>query len=232
METGRILVVDDEPGMLRLVSLYLRQAGCTVVSAANGADAVQEVELGGVALVVLDIGLPDIDGYSVCRHIRRAGNIPIIMLTARSGHRDRIMGFELGADDYVAKPFNPEELVARVRAVLRRVLPEQDKPQQLSLNGLEVDLVRRSVTVDGRDVELRPKEFDLLVKLASYPGQVFTRAQLLKNVWGYESLGSSATVDVHILRLRRKLGDSRGSCRWIRTVWGAGYRFNSSPHDA
>jgi two-component system response regulator ResD len=182
--------------------------------------------------VVLDIGLPDIDGYSVCQHVRRAGNIPVIMLTARSDHRDRIMGFELGADDYVPKPFNPEELVARVRAVLRRVQPEQDKPQRLALNGLVVDLRQRTVTVDGRDIELRPKEFDLLVTLASHPGHVFTRAKLLQQVWGYESLGNSATVDVHVLRLRQKLGDSKRECRWIRTVWGTGYRFNENPHGA
>jgi DNA-binding response OmpR family regulator len=232
MVTRRILVVDDEPGMLSLVSLYLRQAGYTVASAATGADAVHEVELGGVDLVVLDIGLPDIDGYSVCQRIRRAGIIPVIMLTARSDHRDRIMGFELGADDYVSKPFNPEELVARVQAVLRRVQPEQDKPQRLALNGLVVDLLQRTVTADGRNIELRPKEFDLLVKLASHPGQVFTREQLLQHVWGYESLGNSATVDVHVLRLRRKLGDSAHQGRWIRTVWGAGYRFDTNQHGA
>lgn len=232
MTTRRILVVDDEPGMIRLLSLYLQQAGYTVASAATGADAVHEVELGGVDLVVLDIGLPDIDGYSVCRHIRRAGNVPVIMVTARSDHRDRIMGFERGADDYVPKPFNPEELVARVRAVLRRAQPEQDKPKQLALDGLVVDLVQRTVTVDGRNVHLRPKEFDLLVTLAGDPGKVFTREQLLKRIWGYESLGNSSTVDVHVLRLRRKLGDSRRECRWIRTVWGAGYRFNANPHGA
>jgi DNA-binding response OmpR family regulator len=232
MASNRILVVDDEPGMLSLLSLYLRQAEYTVATVATGADAVHEVELGGVDLVVLDIGLPDIDGYSVCRHIRHAGDIPIIMLTARSDHRDRIKGFELGADDYVAKPFNPEELVVRVQAVLRRLQPEKEKPRKLALNGIVVDLVQRTVTADGRDVELRPKEFDLLVKLASHPSQVFTREQLMQHVWGYESLGNSGTVDVHILRLRRKLGDSARECRWIRTVWGTGYRFNMNPHGA
>lgn len=230
MTSKRILVVDDEPGMLKLVSLYLRQAGYVLSTAATGADAVYEVELGGVELVVLDLGLPDIDGYSVCQQIRRAGNIPIIMLTARSDHRDRIKGFELGADDYVPKPFNPEELVARVGAVLRRVQPDQEQPQRITLNGLVVDLLQRTVTVDGQVVELRPKEFDLLAKLASRPGQVFTRDELLHHVWGYESLGNSTTVDVHVLRLRRKLGDSARECRWIRTVWGAGYRFNVDPH--
>jgi two-component system response regulator ResD len=232
MATERILLVDDEPGMIRLLSLYLGQAGYTVDTAATGAEAVYAVEQGTVDLVVLDIGLPDIDGYSVCRHIRTASTVPVIMLTARSDPRDRIRGFELGADDYVPKPFNPEELVARVRAVLRRVQPEQDKAQRLSLDGLEVDRVKRTVTVDEREIDLRPKEFDLLVKLASQPGRVFTRAQLLQQVWGYESLGDSATVDVHIWRLRQKLGDSGHSRRWIRTVWGAGYRFNAQPHGA
>jgi two-component system response regulator ResD len=232
MTTRNILVVDDEPGMLHLVSLYLRQAGYSVTTAAMGADGVHEVEQGGVDLVVLDIGLPDIDGYSVCRHIRRAGHVPVIMLTARSDHRDRIMGFELGADDYVPKPFNPEELVFRVRAVLRRARPEPDRAQRLALDGLVVDLARRTVTLDGRNVDLRPKEFDLLVALASRPGEVLTREQLLKQVWGYESLGKSATVDVHVVRLRRKLGGAGRRHRWIRTVWGAGYRFHTDAHGA
>ncbi len=232
MTSRGILVVDDEPGMLRLVSLYLRQAGYAVATASTGADAVHEVRLGGIELVVLDIGLPDIDGFSVCQYIRRAGNVPVIMLTARSDPRDRISGLELGADDYVSKPFNPEELVARIRAVLRRAQAEQSTGPRVSLNGLVVDLVQRTVTVDGREVSLRPKEFDLLVELASHPDQVFTREQLLNHVWGYEGLGTSATVDVHVLRLRRKLGDSSPKHRWIRTVWGIGYRFNEQPYEA
>lgn len=232
MTSRGILVVDDEPGMLRLLSLYLRQAGYAVATAATGADAVHEVRLGGIDLVVLDIGLPDIDGFSVCQYIRRAGNVPVIMLTARSDPRDRISGLELGADDYVSKPFNPEELVARIRAVLRRVQTEQRAGREVVLNGLVVDLVQRTVTADGRQISLRPKEFDLLVELASHPNRVFTREQLLNHVWGYEGLGASATVDVHVLRLRRKLGDSHRKHRWIRTVWGVGYRFNEHPHEA
>jgi two-component system response regulator ResD len=232
MARRRILVVDDEPGMTRLVSLYLRQADYGVETVATGADAVHVVEQGGIDLVVLDIGLPDIDGYSVCQHIRTANNVPIIMLTAHSDHRDRIMGFERGADDYVPKPFNPDELVARVHAVLRRTRPEPEQPEQLAADGLVVGLTHRTVTVDGRGIELRPKEFDLLVQLASNPDRVFSREQLLLKVWGYESMGDTATVDVHIWRLRQKLGDSGRQNRWIRTVWGAGYRFAADPHGA
>jgi two-component system response regulator ResD len=229
MAHERILVVDDEPGMLRLMSLYLRGAGYTVNQSSSGADAVHQVGLGNVDLVVLDVGLPDIDGYSVCRHIRRQGNLPIIMVTARSDHRDRINGFEHGADDYVPKPFNPEELVVRVRAVLRRAKPDRSEPQRLALDGLIVDTVARTVTVEGRNVSLRPKEFDLLVKLAGNPGHVYSRDQLLQQVWGYESMGDSTTVDVHVLRLRRKLGGDEKD-RWIRTVWGAGYSFGLGSH--
>jgi two-component system, OmpR family, response regulator ResD len=232
MASRRVLVVDDEPGMARLLSLYLHQAGYTVDTAATGADAVSQVERGGVDLVVLDIGLPDIDGYSVCKHIRSAGNVPIIMLTARSGDRDRLLAFELGADDYVAKPFNPKELVARAHAVLRRVEPARTEAQELAVDGLVLSLVRRTVTVNGRVVELRPKEFDLLVELAGNADRVFTRGQLLRQVWGYDDLGDTSTVDVHIGRLRRKLGDSGGARGRIRTVRGVGYGFNVNAHRA
>jgi DNA-binding response OmpR family regulator len=227
---ARILVVDDEPGMTRLVSLYLRQADYDVDTATTGADAFHAVEKGNIDLVVLDVGLPDIDGYSVCKHIRSVSEVPVIMLTARSNSRDRIMGFELGADDYVPKPFNPVELVARIRAVLRRVQPEQREPRRVVLDGLVVDRIQRTVTAEGRPIELSPKEFDLLSELASQPDRVFTRSQLLRRVWGYEAMGETATVDVHVSRLRRKLGAVARQRQWIRTVWGTGYRFNAKPH--
>jgi DNA-binding response OmpR family regulator len=230
MASTRILIVDDEPGMTRLVALYLRQAGYEVETAATGAEAFHAVEVGGVDLVILDVGLPDIDGYSVCKHVRSVSEVPIIMLTARSDPRDRIMGFSLGADDYVPKPFNPEELVARVQAVLRRVQPERREPRQLVLDGLVVDRIERTVTAEGKPVELSPKEFDLLTELASQPDRVFTRNQLLRQVWGYEAMGETATVDVHVSRLRRKLGAAARKRQWIRTVWGTGYRFNARPH--
>lgn len=232
MARRRILVVDDEPGMTRLVSLYLRQADFAVETAPTGADALYALEQGPFDLVVLDVGLPDLDGYSVCQHMRSTSKVPVIMLTARADHRDRIMGFERGADDYVPKPFNPEELVARVNAVLRRVQPEPEKPEQIAVDGLVVGLTDRTVTVDGTIVELRPKEFDLLVQLASNPDRVFSRELLLQRVWGYESMGDTATVDVHIWRLRQKLGESGREHRWIRTVWGAGYRFAANAHGA
>ena len=220
-------MVDDEPGLLRLVSLYLRDAGFAVETAENGAEAVERIERGNVDLVVLDLGLPDIDGYSVCQEIRKAGDIPIIMLTARSEPRDRLQGFRLGADDYVSKPFMPDELVARVEAVLRRIRAESESGRTLTLDTLIVNLSKRAVSVDGREIELRPKEFDLLAKLASHPDRVFTRHQLLWQVWGYDSLGDTATVDVHVGRLRRKLGDSDRERQWICTIWGVGYRFNA-----
>jgi DNA-binding response OmpR family regulator len=230
MASARILVVDDEPGMTRLVSLYLRQAGHDVEAVGTGADAFHAVETEAIDLVVLDVGLPDIDGYSVCKHMRSVSDVPIIMLTARAEQRDRLLGFELGADDYVPKPFNPEELVARIHAVLRRAQPERHEPRQLVLDGLIVDRIERTVTADGRPVELSPKEFDLLAQLASQPDRVFTRNQLLKQVWGYEAMGETATVDVHVSRLRRKLGTAARKRQWIRTVWGTGYRFNAKPH--
>lgn len=230
MARGHILVVDDEPGMLRLVSLYLHLAGFFVETVETGAEAIERVQRAAIDLVVLDLGLPDVDGFSVCKEIRAIRDVPIVMLTARSEPRDRLLGFKLGADDYVSKPFIPEELVARVRAVLRRSHAPPLTAGILALNGLTVNLVKRAVTIDGKEVELRPKEFDLLVKLAGHPDRVFTRNQLLWQVWGYESLGDTATVDVHVGRLRRKLGQSGGEAGWIRTIWGVGYRF-SMDHD-
>lgn len=230
MARGHILVVDDEPGMRRLVSLYLQPAGFLVDTAETGAEAIERVEQTAIDLVVLDLGLPDIDGYSVCEELRGIRDIPIVMLTARSEPRDKLLGFRLGADDYVPKPFMPEELVARVQAVLRRSHAPPASAGILALDGLTVSLVKRVVMIEGKEIELRPKEFDLLVKLVSHPDRVFTRNQLLWQVWGYESLGETATVDVHIGRLRRKLGQSGGKQGWIRTVWGIGYRFGTDHH--
>ncbi len=220
---ARVLVVDDEPGMLRLLALYLHQAGYAVLKAQTGAAAFQVLETSEPDLVVLDIGLPDIDGFAVTREIRAQGDTPIIMLTARSDPRDRLAGFEDGVDDYVGKPFHPEELVARVRAVLRRGRQPAGVSRVLHVNGLTVDVLQRTVTVDGREVQLRPKEFDLLVEMMRYPGQVFTRERLLERVWGYDYFGDAATVEVHVWRLRSKLGETGKQSRFIRTVWGVGY---------
>lgn len=221
--TARVLVVDDEPGMVRLLSLYLQQAGFTVLKAGTGSAAIDSVEASDPDLVVLDLGLPDIDGLAVARRIREHGDTPIIMLTARAEPRDRLAGFEGGADDYVGKPFHPEELVARVRAVLRRGRSGERETSVLQLGGLTMDILRRTVTVDGRTVDLRPKEFDLLAEMMRHPGQVFSRERLLERVWGYDFFGDASTVEVHVWRLRSKLGETRRQSRFIHTVWGVGY---------
>lgn len=232
MGAAKILVIDDEPGMVRLITLYLQQAGFTVVSAMTGSAGLEAVARHAPDLIVLDIGLPDIDGYAVCRHLRTTVDTPIIMLTARGEPRDRIAGLEGGADDYLAKPFQPDELVARVRAVLRRAQPVGQRPQRYVIDGLAVDTLQRGVSLEGRRIDLRPKEFDLLVELISHPGQVFTREQLVERVWGYEYLGDGATLDVHVWRLRSKLGETGKQARYIQTVWGVGYCLKAVNHGA
>lgn len=209
--------------MVRLLTIYLQQAGFTVLEAGSGGAAIEAMKASDPDLVILDIGLPDIDGFAVARQIRERGDTPIIMLTARADPRDRLAGFEGGADDYVGKPFHPEELVARVRAVLRRGRSEVTVHSTLQLSGLTVDMSRRTVTLDGQPVELRPKEFDLLAEMMRYPGQVFSRERLLERVWGYDFLGDASTVEVHVWRLRGKLGETRKQSRFIHTVWGVGY---------
>lgn len=220
---AKVLVVDDEAGIVRLLTLYLHQAGYTVLKARNGAQALEVVEQYRPDLVILDIGLPDIDGYSVCRKIRDEDDTPIIMLTARGEGRDRVTGLKSGADDYVSKPFQPDELVLRVQAILRRRQPVPERQPKYSLGTLSVDTSCRAVTLDGKSIVLRPKEFDLLVELISHPGRVYTRSQLVERVWGYEYVGEDATLDVHIWRLRSKLGETGRKARYIHTVWGVGY---------
>lgn len=218
-----VLVVDDEPGMVRLLTLYLHQAGYTVLKASTGEQALQAVDQHRPDLVILDIGLPDIDGYSVCRQLRTTDDTPIIMLTARGEGRDRVTGLRSGADDYVSKPFQPDELVLRVQAVLRRRQPLIRQEPVYTLGSLTVDTARHEVTLDGKVVDLRPREYDLLLELVSHPGRVYTRAQLLERVWGYEYVGDDATLDVHVWRLRSKLGETGRTARHIHTVWGVGY---------
>jgi DNA-binding response OmpR family regulator len=232
MNPAKILVVDDEPGMVRLVALYLQQAGFDVLSARTGTDAIEAVERRRPDLVVLDVGLPDVDGLAVFRRIREIEETPVIMLTARGEPRDRIAALEGGVDDYVPKPFHPEELVARVRAVLRRARPRSEPVERLEAGGLSVDVARRQVILDGELRELRPKEFDLLVEMMRQPGRVFTRDYLLERIWGYEYMGDGATVDVHVWRLRSKLGETRKNARFIHTVWGVGYSFDVSDDGA
>jgi len=224
---GQILIVDDEPGIVRLISMYLEREGYTTVSARSGAQALELVTEKAPALVILDIMLPDIDGWEVCREIRRVSDVPIIMLTAREGDEDKIVGLEIGADDYVTKPFVPRELVARVKAILRRARAPAANEQEEILNfgDLIIEPAKREVRLHGDVVSLRAKEYDLLVELARRPGRVFKREQLLQDVWGYDFFGDSGTIDVHVRRLRAKLNDDSSNPRFIETVWGVGYRF-------
>jgi DNA-binding response OmpR family regulator len=227
----RVLVVEDEPQLARLVEMHLRDAGYDVTVAYRGADALRVVATRELDLVVLDLMLPDMDGLDVCRQLRKRRDfLPILMLTARSGEVDRILGLELGADDYLTKPFSVRELVARVRAILRRVErmareADAEGPSVLEFEGLKIDRTRRRVEVRGEEVHLTAKEFDLLWQFASHPGRVSTRAQLLDQVWGYGAGSYEHTVNSHINRLRGKIEEDPSDPRFIQTVWGVGYRF-------
>ncbi|HEX2428385.1 MAG TPA: response regulator transcription factor [Gaiellaceae bacterium] len=220
-----ILVVEDEPGIARLVQDYLERAGFAVVRASTAADALALARAKTPALVVLDLGLPDVDGLDVARELRRLGDTPIVMLTARGDESDRIVGLELGADDYVVKPFSPKELVARVRAVLRR--GERAAPRAETVRALDVviDVPRRRVTVGDRRVELTATEFALLETLAREPGRVFSRGQLLDAVHGVSFESYERAVDAHVKNLRKKIEPEPGPPRYIQTVHGVGYRF-------
>jgi DNA-binding response OmpR family regulator len=217
-----VLVVEDEASIASFVSLYLKNAGYTVKTVATGADALSQVEDEQPALIVLDLMLPDIDGIEVCRRIRQRRDIPILMLTARDEDVDKIIGLEVGADDYMTKPFNPRELVARVKSILRRTAPSERGSQsaQIRHGDLLVDSGRREVHVGEQEIQLAPKEFDLLWELLDHRGLVLTRDQLLERVWGYTFAGDTRTVDVHVRQLRRKLADASP----IVTVWGVGYK--------
>jgi len=230
VDPQRILLVDDEPDLRRMVRRYLTAEGFDVVEAADGASAL--ARLGGSApdLVVLDVGMPGQDGFAVLQEIRRTSDLPVIMLTARAEEVDRVIGLTIGADDYVTKPFSPRELVARVRAVLRRGrLTRSDADEVLDFEEITVDLARRQVMTDSRSVELSALEFDLLAALASAPGRVFTRGQLLERVWGWDYFGSERVVDVHIGNLRKILDDDASDPRIIGTVRGVGYKFVAVP---
>jgi DNA-binding response OmpR family regulator len=216
-----ILVVDDEANIIELARMYLQNEGYVVESARDGREALTKIKSLQPALVILDLMLPEVDGWEVCRKVRGDSDVPIIMLTARSDDVDKIVGLELGADDYLTKPFNPRELVARVRAVLRRYEKSATSTQPIHLGQMTIDPQRREVTVGGQQLDLRTKEFDLLWTLAEHRGIVLSRNQLLDLVWGYDYYGETRTVDVHIARLRDKL---EGSDVIIETVWGVGYK--------
>jgi len=217
---GHVLVVDDERAIRRLLRLYLTDAGFTVAEAADGAAAIDQVRRGGIDLVLLDLMLPEIDGLEVCRRLREIAAVPVIMVTARGDEANRVTGLELGADDYVVKPFSPVEVVARVRAVMRRVSAPPDPHRTLRAGPAELEPASRRVTLAGREVDLTRLEFDLLAELAAHPRVVYTRDRLLEKVWGYQSPVGGKTVDVHVANLRRKLGDGIG----IVAVRGVGYK--------
>jgi DNA-binding response OmpR family regulator len=218
-----ILVVDDEQRIIDLAQMYLEQEGYTVSSATDGTVAFRKILNEKPNLIVLDLMLPGMDGLEICRRVRAESDVPIIMLTARNDDIDKIVGLELGADDYLTKPFNPRELVARVKAILRRTdrKSSSDSNSAISFDNVVIDPERRIVQVDGKSVDLRMKEFDLLLLLAKHPGRVFSREKLLEIVWGYDFAGETRTVDVHIAHLRHKLNGMKAT---IDTVWGVGYK--------
>ncbi|MDD6204837.1 MAG: response regulator transcription factor [Firmicutes bacterium] len=219
----RILVIDDDVHISELLKLYLEKEDYEVDVAHDGGEGLEKFKTREPKLVLLDIMLPVMDGWQVCREIRRINNTPIIMLTAKGETFDKVLGLELGADDYIVKPFEPKELIARVKAILRRTTVSEDSVKQYSYNNLTVNISDYTVVYYGKELEMPPKEIELLFFLASHPNKVFTREQLLEQVWGFEYFGDSRTVDVHIKRIREKMPVSEG---WsIKTVWGIGYKF-------
>jgi DNA-binding response OmpR family regulator len=226
----RILVVDDEPELRQMLRRYLTAEEFEVTEATDGEEALRAIRSAPPDLVVLDVGLPGMDGFSVLQETRKETDVPVIMLTARAEEVDRVVGLTVGADDYVTKPFSPRELVARIRAVLRRgSSKERETDERIHFEGMTLDLAGRQVSVDARTVDLSALEFDLLAALASAPGRVFTRAQLLERVWGWDYFGPERVVDVHIGNLRKTLGDDATHPRFIATVRGVGYKFVSTP---
>lgn len=225
----KILIVDDDENIAELISLYLTKECFDTRMVYDGEEALKAFDSYQPNLILLDLMLPGIDGYQVCREIRSRSNVPIIMLSAKGEVFDKVLGLELGADDYIIKPFDSKELVARVKAVLRRYQPAKPenadpaKGKCVEYPGISINLTNYSVVVDGQRVDMPPKELELLYFLASSPNQVFTREQLLDQIWGYEYIGDTRTVDVHIKRLRKKINDHNG---WsLSTVWGIGYKF-------
>lgn len=223
----KVLIVDDDTNISGLISLYLNKEGYDTREITNGRTALELFQEYMPNLVLLDVMLPGIDGYDICKRIRSISQVPIIMLTAKGDIFDKVLGLELGADDYIVKPFDPKELIARIKAVLRRQIPsiEEDTQNKIILNNLIIDKNNYSVIFKGNILELPPKELELLYFLASHPKQVFTREQLLDKIWGYDFIGDTRTVDVHIKRLRDKFEGENSWC--IKTVWGVGYKLEN-----
>jgi len=230
----RILVVEDDPDICHLLEIHLKDNAYQVDVVNNGIDGLNRASNHAYKLIVLDLMLPGLDGLEVCRKLRNQSNpIPILMLTAKSSELDRVLGLELGADDYLTKPFSILELQARVRAILRRseltlVARADDQDERIETRSLVIDVNRRSVFIEGQAVELTAREFDLLLHFARHPGRVFSRGQLLDQVWGYSHSGYEHTVNSHINRLRKKIENSPAQLQYIETVWGVGYRFRES----
>ncbi|MBQ2028863.1 MAG: response regulator transcription factor [Clostridia bacterium] len=220
-----IMIVDDDPNIVQLIRLYLTRDGYDAVSYGRGDEALAAFKQDPPSLLILDIMLPGMDGWSVCREVRKISQIPIIMLTAEDDTFDKVLGLELGADDYMTKPFDGKELLARVKAVLRRSAPSDGGQDTLSFPGLTISLEKYEVYYQGKPMEMPPKELELLYFLAAHKNRVFTREQLLEQVWGFDFFGDSRTVDVHVKRLREKLVDCEKLGWQIRTVWSVGYKF-------
>lgn len=226
----RVLLVDDEPELRQMVRRYLEAEAFEVHEARDASTALTLLRDSRPDLVLLDVAMPGVDGFEVLQKIRRRSNVPVIMLTARTEEFDRVLGLTIGADDYVTKPFSPRELVARIRAVLRRGRADTPEPDKaLNFDGIAINVSTRTVTTDGEQRDLSALEFDLLAALAAAPGRVFTRAQLLERVWGGDYFGAERVIDVHIGNLRKSLGDSAGAPRFVGTVRGVGYRFVAVP---
>ena len=228
----KILVVDDDRNICELLKLYLENDGYTVFVANDGQEAVEMFQSKAPELVLLDIMLPKMDGWQVCREIRKKSSVPIIMITAKGDTFDKVLGLELGADDYIVKPFDTKEVVARIKAIARRVsaAPAETEVREVRYDKLSVNMTRYELRVNGKVVDTPPKELELLFYLASNPNRVYTRDQLLDEVWGFEYYGDSRTIDVHIKRLREKLEGV--SDKWaLKTVWGVGYKFESEEEE-
>ncbi len=239
----KVLLVDDDAGIIEVLRLYFEKEGYQVSACMQGDKAVATFNIANPDIVILDLMLPGMDGNDICRELRKISDVPIIMLTARTDTIDKVVGFELGADDYVAKPFEPKELLARVKAVMRRYEKSEasdkknssdpasgadENSEVITYPGFSVDKVKYVVTVDGKEIYMPPKELELLFFLASNPNRVFTREQLLENVWGYDFYGESRTVDVHVKRIREKIENPDREQNWcIKTVWSKGYKFET-----
>lgn len=234
MNRLKVLVADDDPNVREILRIFFESHQYELIEAQNGAEAVELVEREAPDVVILDVMMPVMDGFTACREILKKRDIPIIMLSAKGEEFDRVLGLELGADDYVTKPFSPRELMSRIKAIFRRIqrkpVPEEEGRTVYDFGELSVHLDRREVLVNGEKIVFRPKEFDLLAHFAKSPGTVYSREQLLEQVWGYDFYGDIRTVDVHIKKLRERLALS--TYTYIQTIWGVGYKFEAVPGDA